>query len=53
MTQHHDKNADPGVISGPVELTLSELRLVAGGSPTLPLPPPDPDPAPWARAFVG
>jgi hypothetical protein len=51
---HRDNDADRRVISKPVELAPSDLRFVAGGSPTLPLPPPvaldDPDPAPWARA---
>jgi hypothetical protein len=52
---HHDNNADRRVGPGPIQLAPSVLRLVAGGSPTLPLPPPaarNPDPVPWARAFI-
>ena len=30
-------------LAQPVALTLEEVKLVAGGSPSLPLPPPSPD----------
>jgi hypothetical protein len=54
----HETDEDRKVLPQPVAITLSEAKLVAGGSPTLPLPPPDvtrlalvvrfePDPVPW------
>jgi hypothetical protein len=52
---HRDNDAGRRVDPELLELPPSALRLVAGGSPTLPLPPPaalNPDPVPWARAFL-
>jgi hypothetical protein len=52
---HHDNNTHRHVGSEPVQLAPNVLRLVAGGSPTLPLPPPaarNPDPVACARAFI-